>query len=148
MTARIPKADFALERRKPASAVFARPSGASPFAPPLRARIGLLLSQSKVRIPSILTNSIRRQSEFTHKRAAADALANELTVAVQCAESLAQEENWSQRKLAAKLSFCPRTWRRIQNLNVNPADWLPKIRHSLSRLKPGLTFHPQPSPSN
>lgn len=130
------KSDFAQAPGKPASAVFTRESGANACAPPLRARIRASLMSAEVRIPSILASLIQRQSEFTRQQRNSKALAAELTAAVQSAESLAQTEEWSQRKLAAKLGLCPRTWRRIRSLKVNPADWLPKIRSAIPRLKP------------
>lgn len=133
-------APHALALRKPASALLTRPSGAKRFAPPLGARIRASLARSEPQIPAILTDSIQRQAEFTRQQAAGNALAVELAAAVQGAESLAQEAKWSQRKLAAKLGLCPRTWRRIRSLKVNPADWLPKIHSAIPRLKAGFNF--------
>jgi hypothetical protein len=130
------KSDFAQAPGKPASAVFTQRSGANVFAPPLRARIRASLATGEVRIPAILANLIQRQSEFTRQQSNSKALAAELTAAVQRVESLAQAEEWSQRKLASNLGLCPRTWRRIRSLKVNPADWLPKIRSAIPRLKP------------
>jgi len=131
-----PKYGFGQDARKPPSAVLTPKSGATPVAPPFSAQIRAILKSSEVRIPAILTASIQRQARFTQQQAASNALAAELAVAVQGAESLGQEGKWSQRKLAAKLGFCPRTWRRIRSLKVNPADWLPKIHSAIPRLKP------------
>ncbi len=124
-------APHAFALRKSASALLTHPSGAKRFAPPLGARIRASLASSEVRIPAILTDSIQRQAGFTRQQAASNALAAELATAVQGAESLAQEAQWTQRKLAAKLGLCPRTWRRIRSLEVNPADWLPKIHSTI-----------------
>jgi len=130
------KSDFTQTPGKPASALLTHPSGAKRFAPPLGARIRASLASSEVRIPAILTAHIQRQARFTRQQAAGNALAAELAAAVQGAESLGQEGKWSQRKLAAKLGLCPRTWRRIRSLKVNAADWLPKIRSAIPHLKP------------
>jgi len=130
------KSDFTQTPGKPASAVLTPKSGATPLAPPFSAQIRAILKSSEVRIPAILTAHVQRQAKFTRQQAAGKALAAELAVAVQGAESLGQEGKWSQRKLAAKLGFCPRTWRRIRSLKVKAADWLPKIRPAILHLKP------------
>jgi hypothetical protein len=89
-----------------------------------------------VRIPAILTDSIQRQAGFTRQQAAGNALAAELHEVIQRLDSVAKDEDLSQRKLAAKLGLCPRTWRRIRSRNANPADWLPKIYSAIPRLNP------------
>jgi hypothetical protein len=121
---------------KPAAAVPSPASGANAFAPPLSARIRASLTAAEVRIPAVLVSLIQRQADFSGCQRKTRALAEELAASVQCAESLARERDWSQRRLAARLGFCPRTWRRIKNLNVNPEDWLQRLRAALSRLRP------------
>ena len=133
-----PKYGFGQDARKPASAVLTPKSGATPLAPPFSAQIRAILKSSEVRIPSILTDSIQRQAEFTRQQAAGEALAAELHEVIQRLDSVAKDENWSQRKLAAKLGLCPRTWRRIRSLDANLAAWLPKIHSAIPRLKPSL----------
>jgi septal ring factor EnvC (AmiA/AmiB activator) len=113
-----------------------RASGANRFAPGLRARIRAALAQSKARIPAIIAEQIARQAEFSRKQARASSLETDLRSEIQQLQSLAEKQKWSERKLAAKLGFCPRTWRRVRDLNVNPADWLSRLRKALARLNP------------
>jgi ribosome-binding protein aMBF1 (putative translation factor) len=47
----------------------------------------------------------------------------------------AEQEDWSQRKLAAKIGITPRTFRRIRAGQVHPSTWLPKIESAVFRLK-------------
>ena len=81
-----------------------------------------------------MTATIQRQAAFARQQAASRAAAVQLADAVQAAESVARNENWSQRRLAAKLGFDPRTWRRMRNLALNAAVWLPKLRPAVAAL--------------
>ena len=131
---------FVQEPSEPAFAVLTHKSGATPIAPPFSARIRAILTAPEVRVPAMVTEMIQRQAEFTKRQGNSEALTAELIATVQHLDSLALAKEWSQRKLAAKLGLCPRTWRRIRSLSVNPADWLPKVRTAMCQLKPDFEF--------
>jgi len=124
----------AAKASSPPSAASEPASEANRFAPPLRARIRASLMKSGVRIPAIVAFHIREQQALIDSNRSSAAARADLERAVFILMEKARDENWSQRKLAKKVGFCPRTWRRIRESRVNPAVWLPKLRPALAKL--------------
>jgi DNA-binding XRE family transcriptional regulator len=114
------------------------PSGATAYAPHPGARVAFLLTESEAAKCGLLERwqaAVWRREQRKQKQKQAKRVAF-LTLNENISRLLtkADQEEWSQRKLAGLIGIAPRTFRRIRSNQVNPFIWLPKIESAAFRL--------------
>jgi ribosome-binding protein aMBF1 (putative translation factor) len=100
----------------------------------LRAGIKRALDVSRLPNSGFVARQIAIHQEFAARQAAKTTVATRLQTALNRLEEIAATEDWSQRKLAAKLGFRESTFRLIKSGHADSNHWLPKLEAAVRRL--------------
>ena len=118
----------------PASAVPSRPSGPNRNGPLSRARLAHILAPGNSSKLKFLDKLIAEQKNFDANRAQTANHSAALVRLVAAVQGRAALEEWSQREVCARLGFTRTSWQRLCAGQVNPIEWLPRLRDAAHRL--------------
>lgn len=120
--------------QNPASAVMARRTAHDACAQPSRRSVRLSITESQA---AKIGLSARWQAAWDRKlrRDSQKAIvSHRLQDALNQLDAIAESEEWSQRKLAAKVGLPESTLRKIKSGRADSAIWLPRIQAAASKL--------------
>jgi len=120
---------------EPASAVLSRASGPDANGPLPSARLAAILAPANPPKLKFLDKLIAEQKEYDASRVRALTDSEEFSQLIRALNFAAELREWSQRRLAAKIGLPKSTWQRVCQANVNPAEWLPRLRTAAARLR-------------
>jgi hypothetical protein len=123
-----------MSRAHPASAVLSRPSGPNRNGPGCSARMAAVLASSNQSKLTWLAKLITEQQQFNDRQAVIQNATGEVAFVVAALQAKAEAEEWSERKLAAKVGLPRTTWQRVCSGGVPAPEWLPKLREACTRL--------------
>lgn len=124
-------------RFKPATAapaVLSRPSGPNRNGPLCSARVAQILAPGHSLKLTFLDQLLAEQKQFEASRAQSAGQFAALSELVAKIQDRATGEEWSQREVCARLGITRTSWQRLCAGQVNPAEWLPRLRDAATRL--------------